>query len=80
MFDQDFDNQTNIEKVKTLLVEGLFLSRSNFRDLEISIHQLDQRVFEIWFDTRADEIVRVNDMAREPYSHYIKHLRISTPN
>jgi len=76
----DFDNHTDEQKAKIILVEGEFLSRSNFHDLEISVHQFDNRVCEIWFDTKAKDVIQVCEIKDEPFSSMLKHLRLSTLN
>ncbi len=74
---ENLDNSaTELEdKARFIINEGDFVSRSDFRHLEISLYRLYGESIEIWFETKKEQVLKINYMRGHEFDPYLKHLK-----
>lgn len=70
----EFDNLTIDEKAKLILNRGVYVSRSEFFQLEISLYRMDDEFVELWYESLSGRIFRIDYIKNKSINPYLKHL------
>ncbi len=76
---EPFDKSIEM-RVKQVLDQGKFIHKSKFKNLEISVFQMSQEYFELWFQTDTASYFRMDIVKDNLINPYLKHLKNSTLN
>lgn len=69
-----FDNLTIDEKAKVILNQGVYVSKSEFFQLEISLYRIDNEFVELWYEPLSGRIFKIEYLKNKPVNPYLKHL------
>ena len=70
----EFDSLTIDEKAKVILSKGVYVSKSEFFQLEISLYRMDDVFVELWYEPIAGSILRIEYLKDKKINPYLKHL------
>lgn len=72
---EEFNNMRIDDKAKLLLSKFQFITKSEFKDLEISIYKPDVAGIhvELWFNPRSGRVTKIQIIEQEPFNHLLKH-------
>jgi hypothetical protein len=70
----DFDNLTIDEKAKVILSRGVYVSKSEFFQLEISLYRIHDEFVELWYEPITGRIYKIDYLKNKKINPYLKHL------
>ena len=76
----EFDNLTIDEKAKLILNRGVYVSRSEFFQLEISLYRMDDEFVELWYESLSGRIFKIDYIKEKSINPYLKHLSANNLN
>lgn len=76
----EFDNLTIDEKAKVVLNRGVYVSKSEFFQLEISLYRVDNEFVELWYEPVTGRIFRIDYLKNKSINPYLKHLTSNNLN
>lgn len=76
----EFDSLTIDEKAKVILNRGVYVSKSEFFQLEISLYRIDDEFVELWYEPVTGKIFKIDYLNNKPVNPYLKHLTSSNYN
>lgn len=69
-----FDSLTIDEKAKVILNRGVYVSKSEFFQLEISLYRIDNAFVELWYEPISGRIFKIEYLKNKSVNPYLKHL------
>lgn len=69
-----FDHLTINEKAKVILSRGVYVSKSEFFQLEISLYRIDNEFVELWYEPVTGRIYKIDYLKNKAVNPYLKHL------
>lgn len=76
----EFDSLTIDEKVKVVLNRGVYVSKSEFFQLEISLYRVDNEFVELWYESLTGKVFRIDYLKNKSINPYLKHLASNNLN
>ena len=76
----EFDSLTIDEKAKLILNKGVYVSRSEFFQLEISLYRMDDEFVELWYESLSGRIYKIDYIKDKSINPYLKHLSANNLN
>lgn len=76
----DFDNLTIDEKARLILSRGVYVSKSEFFQLEISLYRIEDEFVEIWYEPITGRVLKIDYLKNKPINPYLKHLTAGNLN
>ena len=76
----EFENLTIDEKTRVILSRGVYISKSEFFQLEISLYRVDDEFVELWFEPIVGRIFKIDYLKNKKINPYLKHLSTNNLN
>lgn len=76
----EFENLTLNEKAKVIIKEGVFLSKSKFHNLEITLYRVEDFFIEIWYEPTLERVFKIDNLHKKQVNPFLKHLNITSLN
>jgi hypothetical protein len=76
----EFENLTLNEKAKVIIKEGVFLSKSKFTNLEITLYRVEDFFIEIWYEPTLERVFKIDNLHSKKVNPFLKHLNITSLN
>lgn len=76
----EFDNLTTNEKARMILSRGVYVSKSEFFQLEISLYRIDDVFVELWYEPINGRIFKIDYLKNKKINPYLKHLGATNLN
>lgn len=76
----DFDNLTIDEKARLILSKGVYVSKSEFFQLEISLYRIEDEFVEIWYEPISGRVLQIDYLKNKAVNPYLKHLSANNLN
>ncbi|AHM60501.1 hypothetical protein D770_11220 [Flammeovirgaceae bacterium 311] len=76
----DFDKLSLDEKAKLILSKGVYVSKSEFFQLEISLYRIENDFVELWYEPITGRVMRIDYLKGKKVNPYLKHLCASNLN
>lgn len=70
----EFDNLTIDEKAKVILSRAVYVSKSEFFQLEISLYRMNDEFVELWYEPIRGRILKIDYLKDKKINPYLKHL------
>jgi hypothetical protein len=70
----EFDNLSTDEKARMILSRGVYVSKSEFFQLEISLYRIDDVFVELWYELINGRIFKIDYLKHKKVNPYLKHL------
>jgi hypothetical protein len=76
----DFDSLTIDEKARLILSQGIYVSKSEFTKLEISLYRIEDEFVEIWYEPVSGKVLQIDYLKNKAINPYLKHLTAGNLN
>lgn len=76
----DFDKLSLDEKARLILSKGVYVSKSEYFQLEISLYRIDNDFVELWYEPITGKVMRIDYLKDKEVNPYLKHLCASNLN
>lgn len=76
----EFDNLSIDEKAKVILGKGVYVSKTEFFQLEISLYRMEDEFVELWYESITGRIFRIDYLKSKKINPYLKHLGLNNLN
>jgi len=76
----EFENLTLNEKAKLIIKEGVFLSKSKYKKLEITLYRVEDFFIEIWYEPFLEKVYKIDNLHSKKINPFLKHLNITSLN
>ena len=73
-------NYTLQQKAKFVIDEGIYLSKSSYKYLEINLYKVDGEFVEVWYSTKLSRIIKVDFLVKKDINPYLKHIAVLYSN
>lgn len=80
MGNQELNNLKLEEEAKFIVNEGVYISRVEFHQLEISLYRINGEPVEIWFEPCIESITKISYLRGNQFNPYLKHLNTNNMN
>lgn len=80
MSNHELNNLKLEEAAKFIVSEGVYISRAEFHELEISLYRINGEPVEIWFEPSQESITKINYLRGNKFNPYLKHLNTNNLN
>jgi hypothetical protein len=64
------------EQAQLILDSGIYVSKSEYKDLEISLYRVEQEFVEIWYDSLLEKVIKIEAVTGNVINPYLKHLAV----
>lgn len=71
---QQFNLLSESEKARIILSKGVYISKSEFFHLEISLYRVGADFLELWYAPASRQIVKIDQLKNKKVNPYLKHL------
>ena len=71
---QEFETLSIDEKARMVFEKGMFVSKSEYHQLDISLYRLGSEFVELWYNPVVDRITRIEELKNKAINPYLKHL------
>ncbi|HAA15265.1 MAG TPA: hypothetical protein DCE41_27635 [Cytophagales bacterium] len=61
-------------EARNILEHGVFVTKSEFYQVEVSLYKMDQEFVEVWYDTKREAITQIGYLKGHPINPFIKHI------
>ena len=61
-------------QARNILEHGVFVTTSNFYQVEISLYKMDHQFVEVWYDTKREAITQIGYLDDSSVNPYLKHF------
>jgi len=68
------DHQGMCIEARNILEHGVFVTTSEFYQIEISLYKMDNEFVEVWYDTKREAITQIGYLKDHPVNPFIKHI------
>lgn len=76
----EFDNLSIDEKAKVILSKGVYVSKTEFFQLEISLYRMEDEFVELWYEPITGNIFKIDYLKNKKINPYLKHLGLNILN
>ena len=70
----EFENLTIDEKARLVLNRGVYVSKSEFFQLEVSLYRIDDEFVELWYELMSGRSLKIAYLKEKKINPYLKHL------
>lgn len=67
-------------KARVILEHGVYVTSSEFYQIEITLYKIDDEFVEIWYDTKREEITRIDRLNTQSINPFLKHFATISEN
>jgi len=76
----EFESLTLNEKAKIIIKDGVFLSKSNYTQLEITLYRVNDFFIEIWYEPSLERVFKIDNLHDKKVNPFLKHLNLASMN
>lgn len=76
----EFENLTIDQKTRMVLKKGVYISKSEFFQLEVSLYRIDDEFVELWYEPIEGRIFKIDYLKNKKVNPYLKHLGTNNLN
>lgn len=80
MSNRELNNLELEEAAKYIVNEGVYISKAEFYQLEISLYRINGEPVEIWFEPVQESITKISYLRGNQFNPYLKHLNTKNLN
>lgn len=68
------------EQAQIILKRGIYVSKSDYKNLEITLYRLEKEFVEIWYHPAQERIIKIEPASGKLINPYLKHLAVNFIN
>jgi len=76
----EFESLTLNEKAKVIIKDGVFLSKSKYKELEITLYRINDFFIEIWYEPTLERVFKIDNLSDKKVNPFLKHLSLASLN
>jgi hypothetical protein len=73
----NFESLSVEERALLILSDGKFVSKSMFKNVEISLFRIEDHFLEVWYEPAIEKVTKVLPLSKHDFDPYLKHLEIA---